>query len=191
MGSFRSDAETFAGVLKTPTNVHDRGSKTRTKYIKSVKAPDTTRCFKPGQNNKKIGGPVVTKGHWRGYPVFTLTLEERSTCPPHCEQWMNAMATTCHSGTASITSTRCFTKSWRMNLTRSTTHTRMAMSFARTFSVTFLMNRTCVGGACKCGIALPFMAGALLTTVALASSAYLLMNSSTVNELMSASRTTR
>ena len=67
--------------------VSDQGHKTRTKYVKSIKAPDSTRCFKAGTNNKKIGGPVVTKGRWRGYPIFTLTLEERATCPPHCEQW--------------------------------------------------------------------------------------------------------
>ena len=87
MGLLRSNANTLTGVRKKTTDIHNRGNKTRTKYIKSVKAPDATQCLKPGQNNKKIGGPVVTKGHWRGYPVFTLTLEERATCPPHCEQW--------------------------------------------------------------------------------------------------------
>lgn len=87
MGSFRSDAETVTSILKAPAQLHDRGGKTRTRYTKSIKAPDTTRAFKPGTNNKKIGGPVVTKGRWRGFPVFTLTLEERATCPQHCEQW--------------------------------------------------------------------------------------------------------
>lgn len=87
MGSFGNDARALYRVHKSNTPLQGQGRKTRTRYIKSIKAPDATRCFKPGQNNKKIGGPVVTKGRWRGFPVFTLTLEERKTCPPHCEQW--------------------------------------------------------------------------------------------------------
>lgn len=39
-----------------------------------------------GHNNAKIG-KVVEKGPWSGMPIFTLTLEERATCPRTCEQW--------------------------------------------------------------------------------------------------------
>lgn len=39
-----------------------------------------------GHNSWKIGS-VVTKGRWKGYPVFTLTLEERATCPRSCAHW--------------------------------------------------------------------------------------------------------
>ena len=67
--------------------LHDKRHPTRTRYPKSVKPPPKTGCFKPGRDNKKIGGPVVAKGKWKGLPIFTLTLEERTTCPPHCEQW--------------------------------------------------------------------------------------------------------
>ena len=81
MGHARANAISKQTELIYPRN------KTRTKYLKSIKAPTATRCFKPGTNNKKIGGPVVTKGRWRGMPIFTSTLEERETCPPHCEQW--------------------------------------------------------------------------------------------------------
>ena len=83
----RNGTEECTSRISTAAELSDQGRKTRTKYVKSIKAPDSTRCFKAGTNNKKIGGPVVTKGRWRGYPVFTLTLEERATCPPHCEQW--------------------------------------------------------------------------------------------------------
>jgi hypothetical protein len=41
------------------------------------------RLLKGGENNRKIGGNV-TKGHLRGAAVFTLTLEERATCPASC-----------------------------------------------------------------------------------------------------------
>ena len=44
--------------------------------------------LKPGSNNKKLGR-VVTKGKWKGYPIYSLTLEERGTCPDYCEQWDN------------------------------------------------------------------------------------------------------
>ena len=36
-----------------------------------------------GQNNAKIGAKVV-KGPWAGMPIYTLTLEERATCPRSC-----------------------------------------------------------------------------------------------------------
>ena len=41
-----------------------------------------------GSNNIKLGG-MVTKGRWRGMPIFSLTLEERATCPRTCLQWRN------------------------------------------------------------------------------------------------------
>jgi hypothetical protein len=44
-----------------------------------------------GVNNAKIG-KVVEKGEWAGFPIFTLTLEERATCPRSCGNW-----TTCYS----------------------------------------------------------------------------------------------
>lgn len=44
------------------------------------------RLLKGGENNRKIGGDVV-KGHLRGAKVFTLTLEERATCPRACAHW--------------------------------------------------------------------------------------------------------
>jgi hypothetical protein len=54
-----------------------------------------TRVFDPnerdrvlisGHSNSKIG-KSITKGPWAGFPIFTLTLEERATCPRTCAQW--------------------------------------------------------------------------------------------------------
>jgi len=45
-----------------------------------------SNLFKSGVNSSKIGGRV-TKGDWKGMPIYTLTLEERATCPTVCEHW--------------------------------------------------------------------------------------------------------
>ena len=38
--------------------------------------------------NVKLG-KKVTKGIYKGYPIFTLTLEVRKTCPRSCKHWNN------------------------------------------------------------------------------------------------------
>jgi len=43
-------------------------------------------ALKSGINNRKIGGEVLT-GKWATLPVYTLTLEERATCPETCRHW--------------------------------------------------------------------------------------------------------
>jgi hypothetical protein len=45
-----------------------------------------TRALKSGVNTAKIGGRIL-KGKWEGFPVYTLTLEERATCPKTCRHW--------------------------------------------------------------------------------------------------------
>lgn len=42
------------------------------------------RVLKDGHQSRKIG-KFVTKGPRRGWPLFTLTLEERATCPRSCK----------------------------------------------------------------------------------------------------------
>jgi len=37
-------------------------------------------------SNRKLG-TRVTKGRWKGMPIYTLTLEERATCPTSCNLW--------------------------------------------------------------------------------------------------------
>jgi hypothetical protein len=46
---------------------------------------DHSWCLKPGGNNRKLGC-VVGKGRWKGFPIYSLTLPERSTCPT-CQHW--------------------------------------------------------------------------------------------------------
>lgn len=47
---------------------------------------EVQRVLKTGHQSRKIG-KVVTKGKRRGWPIFTLTLEERATCPSSCAAW--------------------------------------------------------------------------------------------------------
>lgn len=44
--------------------------------------------LKPGDNQRKLGKRVM-KGAWKGLPLYSLTLEERATCPRTCKQWLN------------------------------------------------------------------------------------------------------
>jgi hypothetical protein len=44
------------------------------------------RLLKSGKWSRKIGSHVE-KGAWRGMPIYTLTLEERATCPRSCGHW--------------------------------------------------------------------------------------------------------
>lgn len=46
------------------------------------------RLLKSGQHSRKIGSHV-TKGAWSGQPIYTLTLEERATCPRSCGHWLD------------------------------------------------------------------------------------------------------
>lgn len=44
------------------------------------------RLLVSGVNSRKIGKRVM-KGKLKGFPIFTLTLEERATCPRTCREW--------------------------------------------------------------------------------------------------------
>jgi len=45
----------------------------------------TEKLLKKSTNVKL--GKKVTKGKWKGFPIYTLTLEERATCPMSCAHW--------------------------------------------------------------------------------------------------------
>jgi hypothetical protein len=49
-------------------------------------AADVGRVLIPGESSRKIGGRV-TKGSWKGSRIFTLSLEERASCPRSCTHW--------------------------------------------------------------------------------------------------------
>lgn len=59
----------------------------RTMFPSVVRPVDgTTFLLKPGWNSAKVG-KRVTKGVWRSFPIYTLSLEERKTCPRSCKEW--------------------------------------------------------------------------------------------------------
>lgn len=58
-----------------------------TRYRKGVKPPNE-RMLKRGKQNKKLGDKITIK-MWKGMTMYSLTLEERATCPTDCEQWDN------------------------------------------------------------------------------------------------------
>lgn len=53
-----------------------------TRYKATVKTPEVgTPVLQPGRNNAKLGH-MITKGPYKDYTLFSLTLEEGPTCPP-------------------------------------------------------------------------------------------------------------
>lgn len=75
---------------------HPAASGSRTVYPSTVVAPDSSpRLLVSGINSRKIGSHV-TKGAWSGMPIFTLTLEERATCPRSCAHWLDCYGNAMH-----------------------------------------------------------------------------------------------
>lgn len=61
----------------------------RTMFPSRVFEPvEVARILKSGHQSRKIGA-FVTKGFAKGWPIFTLTLEERATCPRTCTEWLS------------------------------------------------------------------------------------------------------
>jgi len=58
---------------------------TGTRFTGRILQPDAN-ILVSGFNNIKIG-KIVRKGRLRGYHIFTLSLEERKTCPTSCQHW--------------------------------------------------------------------------------------------------------
>lgn len=69
----------------------------RTLYPHTVRPADAGDrwALKSGSNNWKIGAQVL-KGKWKYFPVFTLTLEERRTCPTTCHHWRSCFGNHMH-----------------------------------------------------------------------------------------------
>ena len=76
--------------MSTLRSSHPALAAGRTIYLKSVTKPqDAKRLLQPASTNRKLGGgkTVITRGRWRGMPMYQLSLEERETCPKTCQQW--------------------------------------------------------------------------------------------------------
>ena len=64
---------------------HPALTEARTIFPTTVRDPsDADHVLIPGHNSPKIGD-YVAKGPWAGMNIFTLTLEERATCPDSCD----------------------------------------------------------------------------------------------------------
>lgn len=75
------------GVVLPAFHPAARGA--RSIFPSRVFDPDEVkRVLKSGHQSRKIGAFVV-KGRRRGWPIFTLTLEERATCPRTCREWLS------------------------------------------------------------------------------------------------------
>lgn len=71
------------GQIKTLADADATG----TIYPHTVKTPSAGEVvLKDGKHNTKIGGDVLV-GWLKGAPIYTLTLEERATCPRSCPLW--------------------------------------------------------------------------------------------------------
>lgn len=75
-----------APVVLAPT--HPAIKEGRPLFQTAVDAADSPRLLVSGMNSRKIGRKV-TKGAWSGMPIYTLTLEERASCPASCTEWAN------------------------------------------------------------------------------------------------------
>ena len=59
----------------------------RSIFPSRVFAPgELPRLLKDGHQSRKIG-KIIQKGPRRGWPIYTLTLEERASCPATCLEW--------------------------------------------------------------------------------------------------------
>jgi len=84
---------TFAGgAIIHPMKLkpgHPALTEARTIHPRTRKLPFEGQVIKAVANNGKLGkgSSVITKGKWRGMPMFSITLEERATCPSTCMRW--------------------------------------------------------------------------------------------------------
>jgi hypothetical protein len=83
---------------KLPPHDHPAIMSGRTIYPSTVHAPrrdSDSWMLKSASNNPKIGGEIL-KGKWKGFPAYTLTLEERATCPTSCHHWRSCYGNNMH-----------------------------------------------------------------------------------------------
>lgn len=57
-------------------------------------AASVDRVLKPGRHSKKLGSHF-SKGLWRGMPIYSLSLPERTTCPMACQVRASCYGTEC------------------------------------------------------------------------------------------------
>lgn len=87
------DDVTFSRWIKEP-NRHSKPSTTKPMPADATGTRFKTRIMPPspsllvsGHSNIKIGRDVRSGRMFRGYWIYTLSLEERATCPASCQHW--------------------------------------------------------------------------------------------------------
>jgi hypothetical protein len=68
---------------------------TGTMFPSKVVSPAFGPVLKDGAHQSKIGGDVLV-GRLKGAKIFTLTLEERATCPRSCDLWEKCYGNNMH-----------------------------------------------------------------------------------------------
>lgn len=73
------------------TETHPAVIEGKSIHWKRTKDPYTYKgnVLKSVRDNTKLGNgsDLIVKGKWSGMPMFSLTLEERATCPKSCHHW--------------------------------------------------------------------------------------------------------
>lgn len=87
MSRFPSIKPKQSGVVLVPGHSAEvEGRSLFPTTVNAVDDPRVKRLLKSGHNSRKIGRRVE-KGRLTMAPIFTLTLEERKTCPRSCKTW--------------------------------------------------------------------------------------------------------
>ena len=73
-------------MSKTQTAITTGQSVFQYKITDTVDYKSHLNIFKVGKSNKKLGWKI-SKGIWKSLPIYSLTLEERKTCPVTCRHW--------------------------------------------------------------------------------------------------------
>jgi hypothetical protein len=79
---------------------HAAISESRTLFPSTVRAAsDSQTVLRPAATYQKKLGAKVLKGAWRGMQIYSLTLEERATCPHDCPMLLSCYGNNMHMAT--------------------------------------------------------------------------------------------
>jgi hypothetical protein len=84
-GSTMGPGTASRGLVLKPD--HPAAQDARSFFSKAMRDAGQGPVLKTGMYSGKLGARV-TKGWWKGMPIYALKLEERATCPSSCRQWL-------------------------------------------------------------------------------------------------------
>lgn len=88
----RTGQRRFSGVVSTGPKIiladHHPAVRKGTPFFPGMVKPAAAMdlLLKSGEHSRKLGAKVE-KGRWKDFPIVSLTLEERDTCPRSCAEW--------------------------------------------------------------------------------------------------------